>query len=107
MYEKVGKIVAIYAWISMMLFYFKGKYSHWIYRILKVKLIGANEEPFEVSRADIEDINRNFVWKELYTSFLTILEPLQFHQLFNSLVSIFPSEYEPENFISVVTHWSA
>ncbi len=84
--------MGVYAWLSMVLFYWKGKYSHWLYRLLKVKLVAAQgTEGIPASRADTEEVDRTFVWRELYLALLSLMEAVQLHQLVNTLGCIFPA----------------
>jgi len=72
-----------------MLFYYKGKYVNWFYRLLKVKALYTSNTFIEPITADIEEINRLFVWKELYYSAIAFLEVLEFHKIVNTFESIF------------------
>lgn len=91
-FEIIDKIVKIYSYISMLLFFYKGQYSDFIYRILNVKLLAEQKADISISQVDPEEINRSFIWKELYSSILIFLKDVQFHQIVNTLDSIFNND---------------
>ena len=88
-HEILDRIINLYSWISLVLFCYKGRYLNWFYRLLKIKTIYTSDAYEAPLSAEIEDINRSFVWKELYQSTISFMETIQMHQIVNTLDSIF------------------